>query len=50
MLADLGCEFRIAADASDMPLARMVDIVRGIHAMIPKSLFSGDLRQKITIV
>jgi len=28
----------------------VVDIVRGVHVMIPKSLFSGDLRQKIAVV
>ncbi len=25
-----GCEFRIAADIPDMPLSRLVDIVRGV--------------------
>ena len=27
-----------------------VDIVRGVHAMIPKSLFTGELRQKMAVV
>jgi len=27
-----------------------VDIVRGVHAMIPKTLFAPALRDKITVV
>jgi hypothetical protein len=29
---------------------QVVDIVGGVHAMIPKSLFAGDLRQQIAVV
>jgi len=31
-------------------VTQVVDIVRGVHAMIPKSLFAGPLRQQITVV
>ena len=40
-LLSIACSFRVT---------QVVDIVRGVHAMIPKSLFSGDLRQKIAVV
>ena len=29
---------------------QVVDIVRGVHAMIPKNLFIGELRQQIAVV
>jgi len=31
-------------------VTQVVDIVRGVHAMIPKSLFSGGLRQEMAVV
>jgi len=31
-------------------VTQVVDIVRGVHAMIPKSLFTGELRQQIAVV
>jgi hypothetical protein len=31
-------------------VTQVVDIVRGVHALIPKSLFTGSLRRQITIV
>jgi acetamidase/formamidase len=40
-LLSIACSFRVT---------QVVDIVRGVHAMIPKSLFSGELRQKIAVV
>ena len=40
-LCSIACSFRVT---------QVVDIVRGVHAMIPKSLFSGDLRKQITVV
>ena len=40
-LLSIACSFRVT---------QVVDIVRGIHAMIPKSLFSGELRKKIAVV
>lgn len=40
-LLSIACSFRVT---------QVVDIVRGVHAMIPKNLFSGELRQKIAVV
>jgi hypothetical protein len=31
-------------------VTQVVDIVRGVHAMIPKSLFTGELRRQIVMV
>jgi acetamidase/formamidase len=31
-------------------VTQVVDIVRGVHAMIPKNLFSGELRRQIAVV
>ena len=31
-------------------VTQVVDIVRGVHAIIPKTLFAPELRQKITVV
>jgi len=31
-------------------VTQVVDIVRGVHAMIPKHLFAADLRKQITVV
>jgi acetamidase/formamidase len=40
-LLSIACSFRVT---------QVVDIVRGVHAMIPKTLFSGELRRKIAVV
>jgi acetamidase/formamidase len=40
-LLSIACSFRVT---------QVVDIVRGVHCMIPKSLFTGELRQKMTVV
>lgn len=40
-LCSIACSFRVT---------QVVDIMRGVHAMIPKSLFTGDLRKQITVV
>lgn len=40
-LLSIACSFRVT---------QVVDIVRGVHTMIPKSLFTGELRQKISVV
>jgi acetamidase/formamidase len=40
-LLSIACSFRVT---------QVVDIVRGIHCMIPKSLFSGELKQKLAVV
>jgi acetamidase/formamidase len=39
-LCSIACSFRVT---------QVVDIVRGVHVMIPKSLFTGALRQEITV-
>jgi hypothetical protein len=31
-------------------VTQVVDIVRGVHAMIPKNLFAADLRKQIAVV
>lgn len=36
--------------AASFRVTQVVDIVRGVHAMIPKSLFSGQLREEIKVV
>jgi len=40
-LLSIACSFRVT---------QVVDIVRGVHAMIPKNLFAADLRSQITVV
>ena len=42
--------YALCSIAVSFRVTQVVDIVRGVHAMIPKSLFSGELRQKITVV
>jgi acetamidase/formamidase len=42
--------YALCSIAVSFRVTQVVDIVRGVHAMIPKSLFSGDLRQQIAIV
>jgi len=42
--------YALCSIAVSFRVTQVVDIVRGVHAMIPKSLFSGDLRQKIAVV
>ena len=36
--------------AASFRISQVVDIVRGVHAMIPKSPFTGELRQRIAVV
>jgi len=36
--------------AGTFRVTQVVDIVRGVHAMVPKALFSGQLRQEIKVV
>lgn len=31
-------------------VTQVVDIVRGVHALIPKNIFAGQLRQQMTVV
>jgi acetamidase/formamidase len=42
--------YALCSIAVSFRVTQVVDIVRGVHAMIPKSLFSGPLRREITIV
>jgi len=42
--------YALCSIAVSFRVTQVVDIVRGVHAMIPKSLFTGDLRKQITIV
>lgn len=42
--------YALCSIAVSFRVTQVVDIIRGVHAMIPKSLFSGALRQHIAIV
>jgi acetamidase/formamidase len=42
--------YALCSIAVSFRVTQVVDIVRGVHAMIPKSLFSGDLRKQIAVV
>jgi acetamidase/formamidase len=42
--------YALCSIAVSFRVTQVVDIVRGVHAMIPKTLFSGELRQKIAVV
>jgi acetamidase/formamidase len=42
--------YALCSIAVSFRVTQVVDIVRGVHAMIPKSLFSGELRHKIAVV
>lgn len=42
--------YALCSIAVSFRVTQVVDIVRGVHAMVPKSLFSGELRQKIAVV
>jgi acetamidase/formamidase len=42
--------YALCSIAVSFRVTQVVDIVRGVHAMIPKSLFTGELRQQITVV
>ena len=48
-LSDLDA-YALCSIAVSFRVTQVVDIVRGVHAMIPKSLFTGALRQEIAIV
>ncbi len=41
--------YGLCSIAASFRVTQVVDIVRGVHAMIPKSLFSGELRQRIVV-
>ena len=42
--------YALCSIAVSFRVTQVVDIVRGVHAMIPKSLFAGELRRKIAVV
>jgi acetamidase/formamidase len=42
--------YALCSIAVSFRVTQVVDIVRGVHAMIPKSLFAGELRQQIAVV
>jgi acetamidase/formamidase len=42
--------YALASIAVSFRVTQVVDIVRGVHAMIPKSLFTGELRRQISVV
>ena len=42
--------YGLCSIAGSFRVTQVVDIVRGVHAMIPKSLFTGDLRKQINVV
>jgi acetamidase/formamidase len=42
--------YALCSIAASFRVTQVVDIVRGVHAMIPKSLFSAELQKKITVV
>lgn len=42
--------YGLCSIAASFRVTQVVDIVRGVHAMIPKSLFTGNLRRQITVV
>jgi acetamidase/formamidase len=42
--------YALCSIAVSFRVTQVVDIVRGVHAMIPKSLFTGDLRKQLAVV
>ena len=42
--------YALCSIAVSFRVTQVVDVARGVHAMIPKSLFSGELRQQIAVV
>jgi len=42
--------YALCSIAVSFRVTQVVDIVRGVHAMIPKSLFSGQLREEMKVV
>jgi acetamidase/formamidase len=42
--------YALCSIAASFRVTQVVDIVRGVHAMIPKSLFAPGLRKQITVV
>jgi acetamidase/formamidase len=42
--------YALCSIAASFRVTQVVDIVRGVHAMIPKALFTGDLRRQVAVV
>ena len=42
--------YALCSIAVSFRVTQVVDIVRGVHALIPKSLFAPDLRKQIAVV
>jgi acetamidase/formamidase len=42
--------YALCSIAVGFRVTQVLDIVRGVHAMIPKSLFTGELRGQIAVV
>jgi acetamidase/formamidase len=42
--------YALCSIAVSFRVTQVVDIVRGVHAMIPKNLFTGELRRRIAVV
>ena len=42
--------YALCSVAVSFRVTQVVDIVRGVHAMIPKNLFSGALRREMSVV
>jgi acetamidase/formamidase len=42
--------YALCSIAVSFRVTQVVDIVRGVHAMIPKNLFTGELRRQIAVV
>jgi len=42
--------YALCSIAVSFRVTQVVDIVRGVHAMIPKNLFTGELRGQIAVV
>jgi acetamidase/formamidase len=42
--------YALCSIAVSFRVTQVVDIMRGVHAMIPKSIFSGELRRQIAVV
>jgi len=42
--------YALCSIAISFRVTQVVDIVRGVHAMIPKNLFAADLRKQMAVV
>jgi acetamidase/formamidase len=42
--------YALCSIAVSFRVTQVVDIVRGVHALIPKALFTGDLRRQIAVI